>query len=194
MKNLKYTITFHNDWHCGSGLSSGADADALVVKDKDRLPFIPGKTLKGLLREAVLDLLQLGAAPQVTTEMIDKAFGKELTLSDTKDKHFIPVSGCCFFSNAVLDSALRTTIIKEGLQSLMYSNVARTAIDSQTGIALDHSLRTQEVCIPCILHAHIADVPDDLITLFGQAMAYIKRLGVNRNRGLGRCTITLNED
>ena len=52
MKDITFKITFFSEWHCGSGLSSGSDLDALVIKDKDNFPFIPGKTLKGLIREA----------------------------------------------------------------------------------------------------------------------------------------------
>ena len=29
-----YSIEFHSYWHCGSGLSAGADVDSLPVKDK----------------------------------------------------------------------------------------------------------------------------------------------------------------
>lgn len=57
--NIHYKITFHTYWHCGSGLASGADADLLVIKDKDGLPYVPGKTIKGLIKEAV-DLLYPG--------------------------------------------------------------------------------------------------------------------------------------
>lgn len=48
MKNLKYSIQFYTNWHCGSGQAAGADVDALVVKDAQGLPFVPGKTIKGL--------------------------------------------------------------------------------------------------------------------------------------------------
>ncbi len=56
--DIRYKIQFHTFWHCGSGLASGADADLLVIKDKDGIPYVPGKTVKGLLREA-FDLLYL---------------------------------------------------------------------------------------------------------------------------------------
>jgi CRISPR/Cas system CMR subunit Cmr4 (Cas7 group RAMP superfamily) len=57
-KTIEYQIEFFSEWHCGSGLAAGADVDALVVKDKDKLPFVPGKTIKGLIREAA-DVLTL---------------------------------------------------------------------------------------------------------------------------------------
>ncbi len=49
---LRYQIQFYGYWHVGSGLSASTYADAVVMKDPDDLPIIPGKTLKGLLREA----------------------------------------------------------------------------------------------------------------------------------------------
>ncbi|MDD2650440.1 MAG: RAMP superfamily CRISPR-associated protein, partial [Candidatus Cloacimonetes bacterium] len=52
MADFIYQVKFLSDWHCGSGLTSGSDVDALVIKDQNNLPIIPGKTIKGLLREA----------------------------------------------------------------------------------------------------------------------------------------------
>ena len=56
-KRIDYQIEFFSQWHCGSGLSAGADIALLVIKDKEGMPFIPGKTLKGLIREAVENLV-----------------------------------------------------------------------------------------------------------------------------------------
>ena len=56
--DIKYTITMHSYWHCGSGLAAGSDVDALVVKDSNGLPFVPGKTMKGLVKEAVEEAVE----------------------------------------------------------------------------------------------------------------------------------------
>ena len=48
--DITYTIEFFSYWHCGSGLSAGADVDSLVIKDAIGMPFVPGKTIKGLIR------------------------------------------------------------------------------------------------------------------------------------------------
>jgi len=42
-ETIKYTISFLSDWHAGSGLSSGADADAVVIKDKTIYLIYQGK-------------------------------------------------------------------------------------------------------------------------------------------------------
>ena len=188
MQTINYTISFFSDWHCGSGLSAGADADALVVKDRNQLPLIPGKTLKGLLREAVEQLFLLKLFPDLKTEQVDELFGSEFKEGESvngAESHF---QGCAFFSNAELEESIQNHILKNEYQSYLYRNVASTAIDPKTGTAKPHSLRTMQVCVPCILHAYIGNVPDEMVPVLQQAMRYVKRLGVDRNRGLGRCS------
>src|SRR5450759_1702956 len=58
MADINYTITFFSDWLCGSGLSGGSESDAQVKKTKDGLPYVPGKTVKGLLKDAARDLFE----------------------------------------------------------------------------------------------------------------------------------------
>ena len=181
MKKITYKIEFHTDWHCGSGLSAGADLDALVVKDNDKLPFVPGKTMKGLVREAVEDIMFFNK--NQNEESFRKAFG---FFDDKEQKE----RGEMFFSNAELQKDEREAIKKGKLQEYLYRDLARTALDDK-GIAKEHSLRKIEVVVPCTLEGQIHDVPDNMVDTIEQALKYIKRLGVNRNRGLGRCTITV---
>ena len=179
---MNYTINFYSDWHCGSGLSSGADLDALVIKDQNRLPFIPGKTMKGLVREAIEEINEfLPAEEKKTQDAINEVFGKEEN-----------VQGCCFFTNAHLDEQLQNEITENKLQKYLYRTMASTAID-ENGIADEHSLRSMEVTVPCELKGEIPHVPDDFSSLFKKGLSFIKRLGQNRNRGLGRCTIKIEE-
>jgi CRISPR/Cas system CMR subunit Cmr4 (Cas7 group RAMP superfamily) len=51
MNTIAYQIDFFSYWHASSGLAGGAYADLLVNKTREGLPYIPGRTLKGLLRE-----------------------------------------------------------------------------------------------------------------------------------------------
>lgn len=179
--NIKYKIEFHTDWHCGSGLAAGADVDALVVKDKDGMPFIPGKTVKGLVREAVEEIRGLKKSYDD-----DKLFVEAFGFFDDKENK---KKGSMFFANAELSQKERDAIVSNNAARFMYRSIASTAIGDE-GIAKDHSLRKMEVVVPCTLFGEIKDVPDDMVGEIGNAMRFIKRLGQNRNRGLGRCTIT----
>lgn len=173
---INYRIEFFSNWHCGSGLAAGADTDALVIKDKDGLPFIPGKTVKGLIRQAVTEISALTGTRFDALAVLGDEGGIQSPL---------------FFSNAVLAEA--DTIVRNRLQPYLFSAVANTAIDKD-GIAADKSLRRTEVVIPCCLEGSITGIPNaedrDVIS---QSLAYIKNIGLHRNRGLGRCAITVKE-
>lgn len=175
MSNIKYTIEFYSQWHCGSGLSAGADVDALVVKDKDDMPYVPGKTIKGLVREAVENLMQFTRADK--SGLIEQAFGKG---GET--------TGCAHFGNAELDAKERDAIVKANAAQFLYNKVTTTAI-SDEGTAKDLSLRSIETVVPCTLYGEITGVPEELTDDIVRCLGLIKRLGHKRTRGLGRCDI-----
>ena len=185
--DIKYKIEFFDLWHCGSGLSAGADVDALVIKDKDNLPYIPGKTLKGLIREAVEELISLRDEWKNCETLFVGFFG------NSEDK---PVGsaemkrGVGFFTDAHINVDEAKQITDNNLSAFLYKNIASTAIDSN-GIAEKGSLRRIEVTIPLTLEADILNIPDELKDLLIEALSMVKRLGVNRNRGLGRCSLTV---
>jgi CRISPR/Cas system CSM-associated protein Csm3 (group 7 of RAMP superfamily) len=197
--DINYKITFHTYWHCGSGLAAGADVDMLVVKDRDGIPFVPGKTIKGLVREAV-DLLY----PKMNTMPDYKSvFGIE-PQQDKKQESYRSES---FFKDATLSEQEKAFIVEKGLTEHLYESVSSTAI-TDDGIADDNTLRKIQVCVPCELEGAILNVPEvqergqikeqereeepepTIESVLIDALKYIKRLGSWRNRGLGRCTFT----
>lgn len=178
--DIKYKIEFHTDWHCGSGLAAGADLDALVVKDENGMPFIPGKTIKGLIREAVEELIGFEQSP-IEEKLFVEAFG----YFDDKDKK---EKGSMFFSNAELVKEEYDAIVSNNAARFMYRSIASTAI-GENGIAMNHSLRKMETVVPCTLVGEIKYIPEPMVNDITNAFGLIKRLGQNRNRGLGRCTI-----
>jgi CRISPR/Cas system CSM-associated protein Csm3 (group 7 of RAMP superfamily) len=194
MKELTYTIEFFSEWHCGSGLAAGADTDALVIKDIDGLPYVPGKTVKGLFREAAEDLIDLKYTdPKYTdpkyTDLKD-AFNKSFGLFSDKDD---AVRGEIFFSNAELNEVDRDQITRNKLTKFLYSRLHSTKINDN-GTAEDGSLRSIETVVPCKLHGRILGVNADIYSLLTDATKMIKHIGVNRNRGLGRVKVTISED
>lgn len=178
--DIDYEIKIHTFWHCGSGLSRGADTDALVVKDKNNLPYVPGKTVKGLLREAVEDYLTLTGLDEEKVKLFETLFGKPGQRSDV------------FFGNAVLAENEQSWIVKSDTSEYMYRNVTSTAVGDK-GVAKEHSLRSMEVTMPCVLTGEIIGVPDGATELLQNAAGLIKCLGANRNHGLGRCTFIIKK-
>lgn len=171
---MEYKIEFFSNWHCGSGLAAGADVDALVIKDGDGLPFVPGRTIKGLLRDAATEL---GYAE----DCINKVFGKAGERANQ--------TGCAFFSNVELPKHEAKEIAKGQLASHLYQTFASTAIDDN-GIAKDNSLRRIETVVPCTLYGTIDSIDCTEEKMLKEAMSFIKRMGTGRNRGYGRCKIS----
>ena len=178
--DIKYRIEFFSNWHCGSGLAAGADVDALVVKDANGLPYVPGRTMKGLLRESAQEL---GG----DFNLFNRIFGLsgDKTTANSEDKRI----GECFFANAMLEEG--AAIVASGLTTYLFQTFASTAIDEKSGIAKDNSLRKIETVVPCILKGDINNVPDGGEELLRKAMKMIKRMGTGRNRGYGRCKISI---
>lgn len=170
MGTINYKIKFFSDWHCGSGLSAGADVDMLVVKDKKGLPFVPGKTMKGLIKEAVEDVMKFR----------------------TEETSFSLKSDWGYFENAVLSSTHQEAILSNAATEYLFHSIASTAIEKE-GVAKRYSLRKMQVVIPCELEGRIVNVPDEGRLLIETGMRFIKRMGQNRNRGLGRCQFIIEE-
>jgi hypothetical protein len=53
MKTLTLKLDILSYWHAGSGRGAAALADAVVVRDDTGLPYLPGRTVKGLVRDAM---------------------------------------------------------------------------------------------------------------------------------------------
>jgi len=165
---LKYEIRFLDYWHLSSGLSAGAKLDSNVLKDNEELPFIPGKTLKGLVKE-MAELLE-------DIHFIKDCFGEEGV-----------DMGACYFANTTLKDDVKKQIVGNNLQNNLYDEISSTKIEN--GIAVDNSLREIEVVIPLTLYGEIGDIPDEYEAQMKKALKMVKRMGLNRNRGLGRCQV-----
>ena len=186
MNQIIYSLEFLSDWHCSSGLSGGADADLLALKDERGLPYVPGKTIKGLLREAAEILRDFSADQQLWSQFLRRDFGEQT------DKHSDQSqSGGCYFSNAELTATVKQEITSHQAR-LLYRQIAATAIEAgDSGQAQEKSLRKIEVVVPLTLFGEIDNCSD--CRCMEQCLKLIKRLGSNRNRGLGRCNLKIKE-
>jgi hypothetical protein len=177
---LTYKIQFFDYWHLGSGLSAGAKFDSSVSKDSDKMPFVPAKTIKGLVREMADEF-------DYPCDFFDRCFGSTSKKEDKcyKEKEELKF-GECYFKNATLDKTTHSEIKTNKLQNNLYDVIASTRI--KDGIAVDDSLREIEVVIPMTLGGDILDIAnqEDYNKLV-KCLKLIKRMGLNRNRGLGRC-------
>lgn len=180
---INYKIEFLSEWHIGSGLGAGAASDAVILADQNQMPFVPGKTIKGLLRDAMYEINEV--QPNIISiDDILRIFGQE---SELKGKAL--VKGSAHFMNATIEEPEYEAIVSNQLQEHLVKNIASTSIDNY-GVALSQSLRSREVCIPMTLLGTIV-IEDADEAKVKMALQWVRAMGVNRNRGLGRCKITI---
>lgn len=121
-------ITMTSDWHVGSGQEHG-EIDSVVQRDADGLPYIPAKTLTGILRdgcEQVALALDEGNERGKWHQWIDVLFGDQPTMLDPEthesdrdrlERHPRPaVLGVgSAYLNADLKAALSTRSLEQAL-------------------------------------------------------------------------------
>lgn len=181
---MKVTINFYSNWAIGSG-KGGDSKDSIILLDDDGLPFIPGKTLKGLIRDAYLECGYTNAI---------KLFGQEKNIDiETKDLK----EGEIRFNSAHLHPDFKN--LPKEVRSKLFSTKTSTRLDANKQ-ATDNSLRKNEVTIPLQLSTTIL-VKKDNSELVGDdynnienALKMLKIMGEKRHRGLGRCLITTEKE
>ncbi len=185
---MEYTIDFYSNWLIGSGLG-GNSKDGIVLKD-DGCPFIPGRTLKGLFRDA---FQECGFGEEEEINLLGhRKHGVEVNEKKKENRQ-----GKLYFGSAYLPNDLRVNLekqSKEFINGLYSSKTSNCLSDSKQTV--NHSLRNLEVIIPLKLEAKLTplesdseickDYKDDL----KKALSMIKLMGEKRHRGLGRCIVT----
>ena len=188
------TITFDilDYWHAGAGHGAGRFLDATVKRSPSGLPILPGRTVKGLLRDAMKQCETFGHLAKDTTEHL---FGSTLGTD-----RFQTEPGSLIIGNAELPEGWEQYAATEEGQALVpgfFDDLATTAIDDD-GQALEGSLRRVEVAIPLKLKASWESRDDGdserARDALAKACGLIRRLGSSRTRGLGRVEVYLTEE
>ena len=174
------------------GRSDVVDIDVERHPDT-RLPWIRGRTLKGLLREEVEMLLpaieaKAGDAYAAWQAAFERLFGQEAKRSS--------LPGC--FPDLTLPPALDNAEIVADLEPTLTEVRRQTRIDRKTRAAGDHSLRALRAVRPGLAFAGLLTVPHSLDgrekALLAAGARALRRMGLRRNRGLGRVRVGWFED
>jgi hypothetical protein len=192
MNNATLTIDIRGYWHPGTGRGSGFHLDAVTHEGADGLPRLPGRTLKGLLRDAVLRAEHWGWAevPAGSTERLFGPLGRDG--AQTRP-------GLLRVADATLPADVGAWLsqTQEGRDLVpgLYSEHFSTAIEHDSGVARPRSLRGMRVVVPLTLEAEVAEVPGvpapegDWRSLLQAVFPLIPAVGAHRTRGFGRAVL-----
>lgn len=193
MKTYRLCLILKSDTTLGRGEGVAGLVDAEVEHDQYGLPYLRGRTLKGLLAEEGANLLfslNSSGSDQEWEKEAHFLFGRPgSTLEDDASMHV---------GNARLPADLRAAV-KADIASKRYTPnevlESLTAIRRQTamdesGVPDPGSLRSSRVILretPLEAPLYFADPPEDeALALLAACARALRRVGVGRNRGRGR--------
>ena len=210
-------LTFDSDWHVGSGAGIPGSVDRQVLRDEEGFPYVPGKTLTGVLRDAaewiadVRDADTRDAAEQVAgaqgaAEKKDQRWKKALIglFGEQPESHGGTPGGFASGAAVGIGSATLSRDLQNYVQELRESSGPdlRAAfftvrpgvkIDRTTGWALEDHLFSTERVRGCTLYAPVkylrGPLSEDEKKLLEDAIRAVRRLGGKRRRGGGRCRL-----
>ena len=175
------SIKLLSDLCCYSGEVYNTTVDTDVVYDDYGLPYIPAKRLKGCIREAALELYEMGLMPHYNA-----IFGKEgsdasaFTISNAKLENYDA-------KVKELKQFEKTDFVNQQNVLSLYTYLrTQTAVDTNTGTAIENSLRTLRVLKKGLVFYADVDLENkDYFEEFKNAVSMVKHMGVSRTRGLG---------
>lgn len=182
-KKYQIKIVLISDTLIGSAEGYGATIDKDSVFDETGLPLIPGKRVKGLLREQAEFLEKMG-----TLNNVGHLFGNSGSTANSKESF----SAGNFYLDKYDDNkqALERLIDKKLLTRSevidYFTNIrVQTSIDPKTGIAKDTSLRTSRVLKKGLVFFGEITIEEQYEDLMNKVTALTRRIGSIRNRGFG---------
>lgn len=202
---LKFTLLSDTTFGRGDGVAGLVDAE--VQHDRYGLPYLGGKTLKGLLGAAcaeVLSALEKSEASDLSDWQTAAAF--LFGVPGSGPEH----AGKLKVGDAKLPPDLRLKIAAafppndepEKQQQMRLDNLnslttlrRQTAMDSETGAPKEHTLRTMRVILkgtPFIAQLDFLEAGNEKAhALLAATVKAFSRAGTGRNRGTGRLTADL---
>lgn len=193
MSRYQIKITLNSDLCVSDGGVYNSLIDTDVCYDKYGFPYIPGKRLKGCLRECAQELNDWGKDIP-----IEKIFG------DTGNQ-----AGSLRIGNALLN---KYAAYKKEVAELLPNNIAcrqnvvnhftyirtQTSLNPETGVAKTGSLRTFRVVkkgLEFVASVQMdAQMEEAEKKAFADCCSVLKHMGIGRTRGLGEVNVELIED
>lgn len=190
---MKIRIKLLSDLCTCSGETYNSIVDMDVVYDEYGIPYIPAKRIKGCIREAALEMMELRI---IRDDQYENIFGKEGHQSAK-----VSISNAYMEDYASTVSALKQCKAKwlkspQNVLSQYTSTRTQTAVDMETGVADDNSLRTLRVVNKGLIFEADCDIKchGEEKEILKQAVSLVKHMGMSRTRGLGLVDLKLSEE
>lgn len=201
--NIRVTVSFSSDWHIGSGSGVPGSLDSVVRRDpSSNLPYVPAKTLTGILRNACEPIASGldGGTPGGWTGAVAILFGDQPARDAIGDVP--PVRARLSLRPAVFPERIAAHLTRDPeLRAALTFVKPGVEICRETGAAREKFLRMEEMVRGgCELEANgtidcsglKSDAQNALLALLWAGSTTVRRIGAKRRRGGGRCTFSVS--
>ncbi len=205
MKKMYVRITLKSDATFGRGEGVAGLVDEEVEHDPETgLPYLRGRSLKGLLVEECANILY--ALERQNSEVLARLkqaarflFGQPgSTLDDDAYMHVGPALLPKALSKAVEAHIKRKELTPPEVLESLAAIRRQTAVDEETGTPEEGSLRSIRVVLretPFIASLDFDEAPDEEAkALLAACVLSLRRAGLGRNRGRGRLRARLLDE
>lgn len=187
---MKIRIELLSDLCTYSGETYNSLVDMDVIYDEYGIPYIPAKRIKGCIREATLEMQELGV---ISTEEYHKLFGRE---GNQKSTFWLSNAYIEDYKQIILDLQKfqkKELVTPQNVLEQYTSMRTQTAVNLESGVADKTSLRTMRVVNKGLVFDAECAVQEEDKENFRNAVSLVKHMGVSRTRGLGLVRMTVDE-
>lgn len=189
-------VEFDTFWQVSTGRGAGKFVDSLIAKDDEELPYVNGRTIRGLFRDTLEKLDDWEPLGENLSSLNTLALCGSRPDSVRRDKK--DDGGLGFSSLRLSNDEIQAFKGSPELKSLLTTNLSSTAINVDTEVGIEKSLRSFEVAKPLRLHGEIEILDrlshlniEDIFSRLNIARYLILNVGAKKSRGYGQVKIEL---
>lgn len=179
---MKIRIELLSDLCTYSGGTYNSLVDMDVIYDEYGIPYIPAKRIKGCIREAALEMQELGV---ISAEEYHRLFGRE---GNQKSTFWLSNAYIKDYKQILSDLQkfqVKELVTPQNVLEQYTSMRTQTAVKLENGVADKTSLRTLRVVNKGLVFEAECAVKEEDKKNFRNAVSLVKHMGVSRTRGLG---------
>ena len=187
---MKIRIELLSDLCTYSGETYNSLVDMDVIYDEYGIPYIPAKRIKGCIREAALEMQELGV---ISAEEYHRLFGRE---GNQKSTFWLSNAYIKDYKQILSDLQkfqVKEIVTPQNVLEQYTSMRTQTAVNFESGVADKTSLRTMRVVNKGLVFDAECAVQEEDKKNFRNAVSLVKHMGVSRTRGLGLISMALDE-
>ncbi len=184
-------IKLRSDTLIGSAEGYGNIIDTDIVYDEIGIPYIPSKRIKGILLDSAIELNEM------LNDVIEikSIFGETGTIQGNMKIGNFFIKDYAETKEWLKYLKTKSILINKNNVLKYFTNVRNsTAIDKKTGLAQEHSLRTERVLNKNNIFLGEVEIHPDFANQLALICQNIKRIGTKRTRGLGEVELHFKQN